>query len=107
MIIMGEKMKNKDIKVFVNLQENVATIQIILKKELFFKVHNSANVERFLIDVDSCGSSYIERKDGKYYFRNVLRDGNERKVIDEKDLSEEEAKEIIRKVIKERVKDKI
>jgi hypothetical protein len=103
---MKDRINEKNVKVFVNLQENIVTIQIVLRKELFFKIFNDSSIERFIIDIDTCGSSYIERKDGKYYFKNILRNGHERKV-DEKELTEGEARRMIREVIKERIMNKL
>jgi hypothetical protein len=101
-------MKDRNVKVFVNLEENTATVQVILYyKELFSKIHNNTSIERFFIESDIGGCSYIERKDKKYYFKNILRNGNERKVVEEKELTEEKVKELIRKVIKERIMNKI
>jgi hypothetical protein len=89
-------------KVFVNLEKKQVTIQEIKRISIFDNPK-----KRYVIESDCGGFSCIEIRNGKYYFVNYLRErdicGNyiygSEKPIEQKELSENEVKEIIRKTI--------
>jgi hypothetical protein len=81
--------------VFVNLESGTATLQVIRRIPLF-----SGPAQRFIIDSDSGGFSAIEKREDGYYEVNYLR--GEDKPLDEKKLTEEDVRSIIRSVLKER-----
>jgi hypothetical protein len=82
-----------EVKVFVNLEKGVATIQVLKRLELFEGPKN-----RFVIEADLRGFSAIERRADGLYEINVL-DGE---IIEERKLEPEEAKALIRKIIRAR-----
>jgi hypothetical protein len=102
---LGGLMKMEDeVKTYVNLEKEMATIQIIRRIPLF---DNPA--KRFLIESDVGGFSCIEKRQDGYYLVNFLRErdllgrwleGTEAP-IHEKPLTPEEAKRIIREVLKD------
>jgi len=93
------------IKVFVNLEKDIVTVQIIRKTKIF---DNPAR--RFILESDQGGFSAIEKRDDGYYKVNFLYDRdilghwkNTGKYIEEKKITEDEAKRIIRETIRERL----
>ena len=93
------------VKVFVNLETNTVTIQIIRKQKIF---DNPA--KRFVLESDCGGFSAVERREDGYYKVNFLRNRdilghwkNTGKYIEERKITEEEAKRLIREAIKERI----
>jgi len=93
------------VKVFVNLEKEEVTIQIIRKVKIF---DNPAR--RFILESDSGGFSAIEKRDNGFFKVNFLRDRDvlgrwlsTGKFIEERKISEEETKRIIRETIKERI----
>jgi hypothetical protein len=92
----------KEVKVFVNLERNVATIQTIERRPLF-----EGPARRFIIEADCGGFSAIERRGDGYYLVNCLRErdclgswlaGTERP-IEERRITEGEAKRRIREAL--------
>jgi hypothetical protein len=83
------------VKVFVNFQKNEITIMTIEKLSIFEGINKS-----FLIEADYRGYSAIRNKEDGFHLINVL-DGN---IIEDKLISEEEAKKTIRDTIIERRK---
>jgi len=104
---MREKINEKNVEVLVNLQENIATIQI--RKELFFKLKSDPSVERFIIYSEYEGASYIDKVGGKYYFKIIAKNepGIYARIVEEREITEGEARRIIRDIIKERIMDKV
>jgi hypothetical protein len=90
-----ERINVKEVKVFVNLEEEEAIIQTIRRINLF---DNPA--KRFIIEGDSGGFSAIEKRQNGFYLVNYLR-GKE-KPIEERRLTEEEVKKLIRRILEEK-----
>jgi len=96
----------KEVKVFVNLEKEEATIQVIRRVKLF---DNPA--KRFILEGDGGGFSAIEKRQDGYYFINYLRERNvlgewmlgTEKPIEERRLTEEETKKLMRRILKEKV----
>jgi hypothetical protein len=89
-------------KVFVNLEKK----QIVIQTIEWIRIFDNPK-KRYVIESDNGGFSCIELRGNKYYFVNYLRQrdiagnwvyGNEI-AIEEKLLTENEVKEIIRKTI--------
>jgi hypothetical protein len=89
-------------KVFVNLEKK----QIVIQTIEWIRIFDNPK-KRYVIESDNGGFSCIEIRGNKYYFVNYLRKrdicgnyiyGNEI-AIEEKELNENEVKEIIRKTI--------
>jgi hypothetical protein len=91
----GFGIQKKKVKVFVNFEKNQITIIRINKRQIF----NTAN--RFFIEGDSQGFSYLEKRQDGIYFVNVLKGRFENEILEERKISIEEAKKIIRDVILE------
>jgi len=93
-----------EVRVFINLENEEATIQIIKKVKLF---DNPA--KRFIIEGDVGGFSAIEKREDGFHLINYLyeRDmlGNWRTgtgtIIEDRKLSETETKNMLRKILKE------
>lgn len=88
----------RKLKVFVNLEKNQVTVQRIKKTEAFSKFG------RFGVEGDHHGGSWIEKRDSGYYSVNRIyaRDGQPARTVQEKRLTAEEAKKIIRETVKDR-----
>lgn len=80
----------------VNLARNKAILEDVNEVEIFCD-------GRFVIESDEAGCSYIELRDGDYYYLNIL-DG---RVIKEEKLNARQAERIIRKVLLERFREGI
>jgi len=94
-------MTEKTVKIFINLEKEIATVQVIRRIPLF---NNPA--KRFIIESDMGGFSAIEKRENGYYVVNYLRDRDTLgkwkptgEFIDEKPLTEKEVKETIREVL--------
>jgi hypothetical protein len=83
----------KKVKIFVNFDKNQITIIRIYKREIF----NTFN--RFFIEGDAGGYSYLEKRQDGIYVVNVLRERFSETIIEEKQISEKQAKEIIKDAI--------
>jgi hypothetical protein len=82
--------------VVVSLEENRVRIEIVKQLPIFFN-------NKFAIFADGCGAQYIQKEDNKKYkLVNVI--GGRRT---EAEISEEEAKRIIRDVIMEKIEDSL
>jgi len=93
------------IKVFVNLEKDIVTVQIIRKTKIF---DNPAR--RFVLEGDHWGFSAIEKRKDGYYKVNFLYDSdvlghpkNTGKYIEERKITEDEARRIIREAVRERL----
>jgi hypothetical protein len=84
-----------EIKVFVNLEENKVTIQVVERIPIF-------DDGKFTVFVDRYGAQYIEKDGRKYRFVDIM-DGRRT----EEAISEEEAKKIIRDTIRERIEERL
>jgi hypothetical protein len=87
----------KEVKIFVNLEKAIATIQIIKRVPLF-----DGPAKRFIIEMDHYGFSAIEKRDNNYYLVNYL----EKTKIHDEQLTPDEAKLFIKKVLEEREKER-
>jgi hypothetical protein len=83
------------IKIVVDLKNNIAKI---VKTEII----PIFSENKFKIEGDNGGFSRIEKENGKYYIRNYLYSEKGLKMIENKELSEKEAKEIIQNVLRYR-----
>ncbi|MBC7091523.1 MAG: hypothetical protein H5T50_06400 [Nitrososphaeria archaeon] len=87
-------------KIFINLNKNEVTIVKVEKRKLF---DNPA--KRFIIEFDQLGASFIEKRDDGLYLVNILKEVDmfgrviRTRTVEEKRLSLQEAKEIIKSVI--------
>lgn len=87
-------------KVFINLDKEEITIIKVEKRKIFDNPKR-----RFIIEFDGMGSSFIEKREDGYYLMNILKIKDmfdrviETKVVEERKLTDKEAKEIIRSVI--------
>mgnify|MGYP000044059351 CR=1 FL=1 len=89
-------MENPTVKIFVNLWACKVTVQIIQRYEIFRKADRDG-VKRFVIEADSGGFSCIEVRNGHLYYVNYLYHREKGKIpIEEKPLTEAEAKDLIR-----------
>jgi hypothetical protein len=84
-----------DVKIFVNLEENKVTVQIVEKIEIF-------RDGKFVIFTDRHGIQYIQKENGRYKVVDIL-DGRRT----EEEISEEEAKKIIRDTIRGRIEERL
>jgi hypothetical protein len=91
---------SKKEKIYINLEKNQITIITIEKQPIF----NDKGI--YFIECDSGGSSFIKKEKNGYHLINVLRNGYERKEIENKLLTNEEVKDIIRDTIYFRGKEK-
>jgi KaiC/GvpD/RAD55 family RecA-like ATPase len=89
------KSSRREIKVFVNLEENRVTIMKIEREKIF---DGCPPLKRFIIEGDGIGFSAIEKREDGYHDINVLRG----EIIRDRVISANEAKRIIREVIRER-----
>jgi hypothetical protein len=84
-----------EVKVFVNLEKNRVTVQIVEQIPIF-------SDGKFTVFVDRYGAQYIEKDGRKYRFVDII-DGRRT----EEAISEEEAKKIIRDMIRERIEERL
>jgi hypothetical protein len=84
-----------EVKVFVNLEKNRVTIQIVEQIPIF-------NDGQFTLFFDRYGRKYIEKENGQYWLVETM-DGKKTKEW----LDEEETKKIIREVIKGRIEERL
>lgn len=84
-----------EVKVFVNLEENKVTIQIVEKIGIF-------SDGTFTVFADRYGRQYIEKEGNKYWLVETM-DGKKTKEW----LDEEEAKKIIRDTIRGRIEERL
>ena len=84
-----------EVKVFVNLEENKVTVQIVERIPIF-------DNKKFTVFVDRHGAQYIEKDGRKYRFVDIM-DGRRTEEV----ISEEEAKKIIRDTIRERIEERL
>jgi len=94
---------DEQVKIFVNLEKETATVQIIRRYKLF---DNPA--KRFIIEGDAGGFSCIEKREDGYHEVIYLRErdyfGNYKlgtaKAIEDRKITPERAKETIREVLR-------
>ena len=84
-----------EVKVFVNLEENKVTVQIVEKIEIF-------RDGKFVLFADRHGIQYIEKEGSRYWLVDII-DGKETREM----LDEEEAKRTIRNVMRERIEERL
>jgi hypothetical protein len=83
------------VKVYVNLETNTATIQVVRRVPIF-----TGPANRFVIEGDSGGFSAIEKRGEDYYEINRIL--SEPKPLEEKHLTPLDVKRIIRETLVER-----
>jgi len=93
----------KTIQVFVNLDENQATVRITWKFPIFQETREG--LRRFIIERDNGGFSAIEKRDDGFYEVNYLKTDEGYEPIQEQEIDKEDAKIIIRQVLLNRFKE--
>jgi inorganic pyrophosphatase len=84
-----------EVKVFVNLEKNRVTVQIVEQIPIF-------SDGTFIVFFDRYGRKYIEREGNRYWLVETMDNKKTREWLDE-----EEAKKIIREAIKERIEERL
>lgn len=93
----------KKIQVFINLDENRATVRVTWEFAIFRET--SEGVRRFVIERDNGGFSAIEKRDDGFYEVNYLKTDEGYEPIQEQEIDKEDAKIIIRQVLLNRFKE--